>query len=194
MFRLEWCTTVTRPLSHFCCSCCPSVNLAINASKFVESGFIRLRAEVKEDNVIIYCEDSGLGVPESKRQGLFDSFQNSLDPLSEGTGIGLSICFNLCQLLGAKIWLDHSYHSGIRDRPGSRFVVELQKPSLNLDSAIGDVLKTPTDSKRAAEMLLDESTHSTDLESNANEPVKITHMMKSKLSEGSCLPENINVL
>lgn len=35
------------------------LNLAANATKFVESGYIKLRAEVKEGKVWMYCEDSG---------------------------------------------------------------------------------------------------------------------------------------
>jgi CheY-like chemotaxis protein len=115
------------------------LNLVNNASKFTKDGFIRLRALSTTNNVVLFVEDSGPSVPEQKRECLFDSFQDSLDPLNQGMGIGLSICFNLCQLLGAKIWLDTSYHSGIESCPGSRFVVELQKSPIYIESIIGDI-------------------------------------------------------
>lgn len=60
-------------------------------------------------------------------------------------GIGLSICYNLTRLLGAKIHLDPSYDSGIEERPGSRFVVDLQRSPLGLGPFLQDC---PTASPR----------------------------------------------
>lgn len=61
------------------------LNLASNASKFVEHGYIRLRAELVPDkdtstpaNVVLYVEDSGPGIPVEKRKKLFDKFQESV--------------------------------------------------------------------------------------------------------------------
>jgi signal transduction histidine kinase len=61
------------------------LNLGRNSSKFVERGFIRLRAEVVDGNVQLCVEDSGPGVPDDKRERLFAKFQESLDSLSQGT-------------------------------------------------------------------------------------------------------------
>jgi signal transduction histidine kinase len=61
------------------------LNLGRNSSKFVEKGFIRLRAEVIDGNVQLCVEDSGPGVPDEKRERLFAKFQESLDSLSQGT-------------------------------------------------------------------------------------------------------------
>ena len=81
------------------------LNLALNASKFVEEGYIRLRAEVVQqpilqdtghnqnnsdsnsnnthNNVRIYVEDSGPGIPAEKWDKLFVKFQDSLDVLNQ---------------------------------------------------------------------------------------------------------------
>lgn len=70
------------------------LNLAVNSSKFCESGFVRIGAACVDGNVILYVEDSRPGVPIEKRDKLFDSFQDSMDLLSQGTGVGLSVrCF-----------------------------------------------------------------------------------------------------
>jgi signal transduction histidine kinase len=61
------------------------LNLARNSVKFVDKGFIRLKAEVVNDQVNIYIEDSGPGIPLEKREILFSKFQESLDTLSQGT-------------------------------------------------------------------------------------------------------------
>lgn len=106
------------------------LNLSINATKFVQTGYIKLKAEIVEGSVVLSIEDTGPGVPVEKRSALFESFQESLDLLNQGTGIGLSICFNLCQLMGATIGLDESYISGVPNCPGARFVVDLKRSPL----------------------------------------------------------------
>jgi len=134
------------------------LNLGRNSVKFINEGFIRLRAEVVDvecfddphrfrdsfvrDNshldieggnrvyktVKIYVEDSGSGIPLEKRDRLFAKYQESLDLLSQGTGIGLHLCKNLVDLMGGCISLDNDYDSGIPGNPGARFVVDLQTP------------------------------------------------------------------
>jgi signal transduction histidine kinase len=91
------------------------LNLGRNSTKFVHSGFIRFRAAVVNGVVEVYVEDSGPGIPIEKRGALFEKFQSSLDVLSQGTGIGLSLCENLTHLLNGDIWLDETYDSGWKD-------------------------------------------------------------------------------
>lgn len=62
------------------------LNLSSNAVKFVKKGFICLRAKTVNGSVEISVEDTGPGIPESKRHRLFAKFQNSLDELNQGTG------------------------------------------------------------------------------------------------------------
>jgi len=83
-----------------------------------------------------YVEDTGVGIPEEKRKHLFAEFQTSLDVLSQGTGIGLSLCEQLVVLLKGCIKLDESYDSGIAGAPGSRFVVQLNQPCLPPESIL----------------------------------------------------------
>jgi signal transduction histidine kinase/CheY-like chemotaxis protein len=109
------------------------LNLGRNAAKFVEKGFVRLRVEAVSNDgetqpstVRIYVEDSGPGIPVGKRKALFAKFQQSLDLLSQGTGVGLCLSRQLVDILGGDLWLDESYDSGIEGRPGSRFVIDLK--------------------------------------------------------------------
>jgi signal transduction histidine kinase/DNA-binding NarL/FixJ family response regulator len=107
------------------------LNLARNAAKFVERGYIRLGASVDETHgghVQIYVEDSGPGIPHDKQVELFTKFQKSLDSLNQGTGIGLSLCKHLADLLGATLSLDYTYDSGIPGSPGARFIIDLRQP------------------------------------------------------------------
>lgn len=59
------------------------LNLASNSTKFVEKGYIRLRAEVVKGKVLVHVEDSGPGIPPNKREKLFARFQDSLDLLNQ---------------------------------------------------------------------------------------------------------------
>jgi signal transduction histidine kinase/CheY-like chemotaxis protein len=112
------------------------LNLGRNSTKFVHSGFIRFRAAVVDGFVELYVEDSGPGIPVEKRGALFEKFQSSLDVLSQGTGLGLSLCENLTHLLNGDIWLDETYDSGVNDSPGARFVIRLKTPPLSSDDIL----------------------------------------------------------
>jgi signal transduction histidine kinase len=61
------------------------LNLGRNSSKFIEEGFIRIKAEEVDGNVKLYVDDSGSGIPPEKRDRIFAKFQESLDVLSQGT-------------------------------------------------------------------------------------------------------------
>ena len=62
------------------------LNLSLNSVKFVQKGFIRLRATTVNGHVELSVEDSGPSIPMSKRKNLFSKYQQSLDSLSQGTG------------------------------------------------------------------------------------------------------------
>jgi len=128
------------------------LNLSFNATKFVEKGYIRLRAQVmnndKDDSqaqkensmeakVAFYVEDSGPGIPECKQKALFSKFQDSLDVLNQGTGIGLALCKQLSSLMGATLSLDNDFRSGIEGCPGTRFVLTLNQQPLSLENGNG---------------------------------------------------------
>ncbi|KAG7365571.1 two-component sensor histidine kinase [Nitzschia inconspicua] len=107
------------------------LNLAMDAAKYVDDGgFVRLRADVVKERVHLYVEDSGSGIPVENRDRLFQRYPQSLGLISQGTGVGLHICKTLVGLMGAKIWLDDSYDSGVIGRPGARFVIDLQRPPM----------------------------------------------------------------
>ena len=116
------------------------LNLTRNAVKFVEKGFVRCGAKVNVDDglVEIYVDDSGPGIPSEKRGQVFGKFQESLDSLQQGTGIGLSLCKKLVDLMGGSLYIDDNYRSGVEGCPGTRFVIQLKIPPLQLNNAILD--------------------------------------------------------
>jgi signal transduction histidine kinase len=110
------------------------LNLARNSTKFVEKGWIRLRAEVTVcGTVCLYIEDTGPGIPLEKQKSLFQKFQESLDSLNQGTGMGLCLCKKLVELLEGNIALDPDYDSEMEGCPGARFVISLNVRPLTED-------------------------------------------------------------
>ena len=109
------------------------LNLARNSAKFVEEGFVRLRANVQNDKVHMYIEDSGPGIPEEKRKDLFNKYQKSLDSLAQGTGVGLSLVEKLVNLMDGDIYLDEKYDSGHEGHPGACMVINLNQAPQEAD-------------------------------------------------------------
>jgi len=115
------------------------LNLASNSRKFVQRGFINLRAAVVDGAVRIYVENSGPGIPLEKREKLFAKCQESLDSLSKGTGMDLCLCEKLTELMDGELRFDETYASGTEGCPGSRFVIQLSsRTPLDLDWAALD--------------------------------------------------------
>lgn len=129
------------------------LNLARNSSKFVTTGFVRLRVEVIDHgtNVLVSVEDSGLGIPMEKRDKLFSKFQESLDVLNQGTGIGLCLCKYLVDLMGGEIRLDLEFDSGVEGFRGTRFAVILNTPPVH---APGTNLSSSSETASSSEMSL----------------------------------------
>ena len=48
-------------------------------------------------------------------------------------GIGLCVCKNLCELMGANIGLDETFSSDVPGCPGTRFVLRLNQPPLEIE-------------------------------------------------------------
>jgi signal transduction histidine kinase/class 3 adenylate cyclase/ActR/RegA family two-component response regulator len=84
-------------------------NLVGNAVKFTESGHIKVDALEKEGNLLISVEDTGIGIPENKREVIFKEFEQGDGSISReyvGTGLGLSISKRLVELHGGKMWVE----------------------------------------------------------------------------------------
>ena len=86
------------------------LNYAANAIKFTESGHIRLRAEVQEDDgtsvlLRFSVEDTGIGIPPEALKRLFNTFQQADSSTTRkygGSGLGLAITRGIAQLMGGE--------------------------------------------------------------------------------------------
>ena len=97
-------------------------NLVGNAIKFTEEGAVIIKARQEGDKINVAVEDTGIGIPEDKQEGIFRSFEQgdgSTERKYGGTGLGLSITRQLVELHGGTI----SVHSEVGK--GSTFKFDL---------------------------------------------------------------------
>jgi len=97
-------------------------NMLSNAVKFTAVGEITLRARVEGTDggqcaVTISVEDTGIGIPATAQQRIFEHFaqvDGSTTRRFGGTGLGLAICRNLVELMGGHIDVDSAPGQGTR--------------------------------------------------------------------------------
>ncbi len=91
-------------------------NLLTNAIKFTNEGEIKFGYYVETDEkIIIYVQDTGIGIEEDKHEQIFKRFHHYAEMPGKdyyGTGLGLSISKHLVELLGGKIWVESSAGKG----------------------------------------------------------------------------------
>ncbi|BAX81196.1 tetratricopeptide repeat protein [Labilibaculum antarcticum] len=96
-------------------------NLLRNALKFTNSGSIDFGAELIEDKIRFFINDSGIGIPYEDQFLIYDRFRQASNNAVEhgGTGLGLTISKNLVELLDGNIWFTS------KPNVGSQFYVDL---------------------------------------------------------------------
>jgi len=96
------------------------MNLVGNAIKFTDKGHVKLAVTVdkKHDDKIklkFSIEDTGIGIPSSKLNKIFDSFEQADDDTSAkygGTGLGLTIVTKLIELKGGNLTVSSQIGKG----------------------------------------------------------------------------------
>ncbi len=99
-------------------------NLLSNAVKFTDHGYIKVHASYQEQ-LIIHIEDTGIGIAADKLDKVFENFMQEDASMSRrfgGTGLGLTICKKLINLMGGEINLKS------QKGKGSRFEILLPLP------------------------------------------------------------------
>jgi signal transduction histidine kinase len=83
-------------------------NLLRNAMHYTDNGFIRLTLL---DNAFM-VEDSGVGIPEEKREAMFQPFVRGGEQRGEGLGLGLSLVQRICEDQGWQVELSERQPQG----------------------------------------------------------------------------------
>lgn len=99
-------------------------NLLGNAIKFTPQGTIKVTAVERPDAIELGVEDTGIGIPSDRLDGIFKSFEQGEPSVSRrysGTGLGLSITKRLVELHGGRM------HVESEPGRGSKFCFTLRK-------------------------------------------------------------------
>jgi len=92
-------------------------NLVENGIKFTKRGYVEFGGTIENENTLsFYVKDTGIGIPASKFNTIFERFQqidsDFITREYEGTGLGLPLCKGLVNLLGGRIWLESTVGEG----------------------------------------------------------------------------------
>ncbi len=96
------------------------MNLLGNAIKFTASGTVSLRVEPDGDPfsptaLRFSVQDTGIGIPDEKQARVFERFTQADSSTTRrfgGSGLGLTICKRLVELMGGRIWVESKVAMG----------------------------------------------------------------------------------
>jgi PAS domain S-box-containing protein len=90
-------------------------NLIKNAIKYTKNGFVEIGCQLYDNEVEFYVSDSGIGIPDDRKEAIFDRFvQADIEDTEarEGAGLGLAITKSYVELMGGKISLKSEVDKG----------------------------------------------------------------------------------
>jgi signal transduction histidine kinase len=91
------------------------INLINNAVKYTPKGKITVNVFREGSNVHFTVKDTGIGIAKEYQEKIFERFyqvDSSYTRKAGGTGLGLSLCGELVNMLGGKIWVNSKEGEG----------------------------------------------------------------------------------
>ncbi|RLF33318.1 MAG: hypothetical protein DRM98_02470 [Thermoplasmata archaeon] len=90
-------------------------NILVNAIKFTDEGSISIKAEKKDNYILISVKDTGIGISKDDLKKIFTKFYQAYtgdDRKNEGTGLGLFICKEIVKKHDGEIWVESKLGKG----------------------------------------------------------------------------------
>ena len=146
-------------------------NLVGNAIKFTERGEIVVETRLvgkseQEVTIHVSVRDTGIGVPEEKRESIFHAFEQADASTTRkygGTGLGLAICRRLVEMMGGRIWVESRVGEGSEFQFTARFGAVPQPASDETADPLRGQPVLVVDDNRTTRAILDEMLRGWDL-------------------------------
>ncbi len=108
------------------------LNLIGNAVKFTERGGVRLNVAIEsnqknEVSLHFAVADTGIGIPIEKQRLIFEAFTQADGTMTRkfgGTGLGLTICSRLVEMMRGRIWVESAPGEGSTFHFTARFAAD----------------------------------------------------------------------
>lgn len=154
------------------------INLLGNASKFSPKGTVTIKALHQPNRIYISVADTGIGLSAEQQQQIFEPFRQADSGTTrkfQGSGLGLSITRQLCEMMGGSIEVESELGRG------ATFIVDLPLP-IELPPAFG---------RPGVDANADVAIHDSDIASNGqhivmidDDPAFLDIMARTLQSEG----------
>jgi len=115
-------------------------NIITNAVKFTDEGEIVLKIYVEQDRLYFEVSDTGIGITEHDIKRIFEEFtqmDSSTTRKYQGSGLGLTICMKMVELLSGEIKAESKVGKGTT----ITFYVPLKTPELTADGSIANQIE-----------------------------------------------------
>jgi len=139
------------------------LNLVGNAVKFTERGTISIHVRQESETptgALLHFEvrDTGIGIPSDKCKVIFESFRQADGSTTRkygGTGLGLTICSRLVELMGGTIWVESELGRGSVFQFTARFGLasKATEDLVNMARAVSPSAPLPSPSETPAAIL-----------------------------------------
>jgi len=166
-------------------------NLVSNAVKFTEMGHVRVNLRITplipgKVSLNIVVEDTGIGMTPEQVKTAFEPFTQADASTTRkygGTGLGLTITEQLCQLLGGRLKIDSVLNSGSTfavDIPVDQVHAPHSDASQDVDIGSLQILLAEDNlvNQKVVSTLLHQKGHMVDIVSNGREAVDIAQQKK----------------
>lgn len=114
------------------------LNLVGNALKFTQLGGVDIKVEYSADinEIAIAVTDTGIGINDAQKERIFDPFSQADTTTTRrygGTGLGLTICTKLAQLMNGRLTVDSTPNQG------STFTFSFNATTLEKEPLLGSL-------------------------------------------------------
>jgi two-component system, NarL family, sensor histidine kinase EvgS len=135
------------------------LNLLTNAVKFTDQGSIKMRLEITNSNgdqndasLSVRVTDTGIGISPEQQASLFQAYTQADSSTTRrygGTGLGLTICKELVELMGGKVALESAVNVGTT----VKFTLPVQLVDRAINAPVSLEQDSPTASLRSADVV-----------------------------------------